>query len=86
MDQEDCSRALPLFLQRWNFGLREISIFQRQHELRTYTLNLILIEVWNETDDNPGESTAKVDDFVHHEGHNARRKGVVLNVSIPCSP
>jgi hypothetical protein len=54
--------------------------------LRTYALDLVFVEVWDEAYDNPGKRTAEVDNLVHHEGHDTGRQSVILNVGIPCSP
>lgn len=52
----------------------------------TYVLNLVLVESGNRVDDNPWQTAAKVDNFVHHERHDARGEGVILHVQVPSSP
>lgn len=46
-------------------------------------LQLVLVEVGDATDDDPGETAAEVDCFVHDETHDSSREDVVLHVGIP---
>ena len=52
----------------------------------TYVLNLVLVEIGNAVDDNPGKRAAEVDKFVHQEGHDTSGEDVVANVRIPGHP
>lgn len=52
----------------------------------TYVLNLVLVEVGNTVDNDPGKRAAEVDEFVHHEGHDTSGEHVVANVRIPGHP
>lgn len=47
------------------------------------SLDLVFVEVWDLSDDDPGEGTTEVDAFVHYEGENARGEGVILHVCVP---
>jgi hypothetical protein len=46
-------------------------------------LDLVFVEVGHAVDDDPGERAAEVDEFVHHEGHDAGCENVVLHVCVP---
>lgn len=52
----------------------------------THILNLVLVEGRNAVDNNVGEAAAKVDNLVHHEGHDTGGEGVILHVQIPSGP
>lgn len=49
-------------------------------------LNLIFVEVGDVVDDHPWKGPAEIDEFVHHEGHDASGEHIVLNVGVPRSP
>lgn len=70
MDEEDDLRTIPLLLQCG--------------DLRT--LYAVLVEVGDVADGNPGEGASEVDDFVHQEGHDAGREGLVADPGVPCCP
>lgn len=59
--------AGPLFLPGGNLG----------------RLNLILVEIRDLVDDDPGQTAAKVDGLVHDETHDAGREDIVLHVGVP---
>lgn len=54
--------------------------------ISTYVLNLVLIECRNGVDDDPWQAATKVDNFVHHERHDAGGEGIILHVQVPSSP
>lgn len=54
--------------------------------IATYVLNLVLVEGGNGIDDDPWQTTAKVDNLVHHERHDTSGEGVILHVHVPGSP
>lgn len=70
MREEDELGASPLLAHRRDFLI----------------LNFVLVEVGNAVDDDPGKRAAKIDNFMHQEGHNAGRQNIVLDVSVPRSP
>lgn len=50
-------------------------------------LNLVFVEERRKgVDDDPGDGATKIDHFVHHKGHDARGKHIVLHVGVPSSP
>lgn len=49
-------------------------------------LNLVLAEIGDAVDDDPGKRAAEVDGFVHHKGHDASGEDVVLHVCVPGHP
>jgi hypothetical protein len=49
----------------------------------TNILDLVLVERGDGIDDDPGERPAKVDNLVHDEAHDSRRKNVILPPQIP---
>ena len=57
-----------------------------QSDWSTYVLNLVLVEKRNAIDDHPGQRAAKVDKFVHQEGHDAGGEHIVANVCVPRHP
>lgn len=58
----------------------------RDAGVRTYALDLVLLEVGDLICDHPWEAAAEIDDLVHREGHDSRGEHVVLHVGIPCCP
>ncbi len=46
-------------------------------------LDLVFVKVWDLANNHPGNATTEVDQFVHHEGHNAGGEDVILHVCIP---
>lgn len=52
----------------------------------THVLDLVLVEGGYGVDYDPGQTAAKVDDLVHHEGHDAGGEGIILHVEIPRGP
>lgn len=52
----------------------------------TYLLHLVLSEVWNTVDDDPGQRTAKVKDLVDEERHDTRGQDVVTHPCVPGQP
>lgn len=87
--EENQLGALPLFLGGGYFSLGWVSVGWEWYgglwwgRGSTYSLNLVFVEVGHAVDDNPGERAAKVDNFVHHEGHDSCREDVVLHVCVP---
>lgn len=53
---------------------------------QTYVLDLVLVEGGYGVDNDPGQTAAKVDNLVHHEGHDAGGEGVILHEQIPRGP
>lgn len=49
-------------------------------------LNLIAVEVGHSVDENPGDRSTKVDDFMHHKGHYTGSQNIVLHEGVPCCP
>lgn len=54
--------------------------------MSTYVLNLVLVEIRNAVDNHPRKRAAKVDEFVHQEGHDTSGEDVVANIGVPCHP
>ena len=52
----------------------------------TYGLDLVPVEPWYHTDDDPGQGAAKVDDLVHGERHDAGGEDIVLHERVPRRP
>lgn len=52
----------------------------------TYVLNLVLVEVGNAVDNDPGKRAAEVDEFVHQKGHDTSGEDIVADVGIPGHP
>ena len=46
-------------------------------------LNLVLVEVGDPADYDPGDAAAEVDGLVHHKGHDSSREDIVLHVRVP---
>ncbi len=46
--------------------------------MTTYTLDFVLIKVWDEAHYEPWQGATKVYDFMHHEGHNPRSEHIIL--------
>ena len=67
MAEENEFGALPLFCCGWNL----------------VGLNPVLVEIGELRDDDPGKTSAKVDQFVHHEAHDSGGEDIVLHVGIP---
>ena len=65
--KEDEFCAVPLLFYGGDFG----------------GLDLVLVEVGDAVDEDPGEGTPEVDDLVHDEGHDAGGEDVVLHVCVP---
>ena len=49
-------------------------------------MNLVFVEVGYPVNDDPGQGAAKVDYFVHDEGHDAGGKNIVLHEGVPGEP
>jgi hypothetical protein len=49
-------------------------------------LNLVLVEVGDLVDDDPGQTAAKVDRLVHDETHDTSREDIILHVGVPTLP
>jgi hypothetical protein len=50
-------------------------------------LNLVFVEDGRKgVDDDPGDGAAKVHGFMHHKGHDARSKHIILHVGVPGGP
>ena len=58
----------------------------RDAGVRTYALDLVLLEVGDLICDHPWEAATEIDDLVHREGHDSCGEHVVLHVGIPCCP
>ena len=67
MGQKDHFRAGPLFC-----GSRDL-----------LSLNLILVEIGNSTDYDPGKTPAKIYNLVHDEAHDPGGKDIVLHICVP---
>ena len=67
MGQKDHFRAGPLFC-----GSRDL-----------LSLDLILVEVGNSTDYDPGKTPAKIYNLVHDEAHDPGGKDIVLHICVP---
>lgn len=67
MTEENEFRACPLFL----------------HGGDLRPLKLVLVEVWDLVDNDPGKTSSKVNSLVHDETHDTGREDVVLHVCIP---
>ena len=52
----------------------------------TYALNLVLVEVWDHANDDPGQAAAEVDSLVHDEAHDTGGERIVADVCVPRSP
>ena len=46
-------------------------------------LNLVLVEVGDAIDDDPGNTAPEVDAFVHNEGHDSGGEDIVLHIRVP---
>lgn len=91
MTEKDESGALPLFLQGRNLVLNEKSGVRGWQNCtkvprNTYVLNFVLPEETKSVDENPWKRSAKVYDFVHHEGHDTGCEDIVLHVGVPGGP
>ena len=53
---------------------------------RTYVLDLVLVEVGDHVDDDPGQGAPEVDQLMQDERHDAGSQDVVLHVGVPRSP
>jgi hypothetical protein len=53
---------------------------------QTYLLNLVLPEVWDGVDDDPGQGPSKVEGFVNDKGHDARGQNIVAHPCVPSEP
>lgn len=67
MAEEDELGAAPLLGEGWHF----------------LALNLVLVEVGDAVDDDPGETAAEVDNLVHAEAQDAGSEDIVLHVGVP---
>jgi len=47
------------------------------------SLNLILVEIGNSTDYDPGKTPAKIYNLVHDEAHDPGGKDIVLHICVP---
>lgn len=55
-------------------------------EMFTHVLNLVLVEGGDGVNQHVGQAAAKVDNFVHCEGHDAGGEGIILPPEVPSSP
>lgn len=78
MGYENESCASPLLCHGRDFCLQESASSRCKISEATYALNLVLVEVWNGTHYEPWQAAAKVDNFMHNEGHNARGEHIIL--------
>jgi hypothetical protein len=53
---------------------------------KTYLLNLVLSKPRNSINYDPRQRPAKVDGFVHDEGHDTSGEDIVLHVRVPGEP
>jgi hypothetical protein len=67
MAEKDEFGAFPLFCGGWDL----------------LVLDLVLVEVWDAIDDDPGETATEVDDFVHEKAHDTGGDHIVLHVCVP---
>lgn len=65
---------------------RAISLSTTNCPEHTHVLDLVLVEGGYGVNYDPGQTATKVDDLVHHEGHDAGGEGVILHVQIPRGP
>ena len=65
--EENEFRALPLFGRGWNL----------------LVLDLVLVEIGDSINDNPGNASAKVHNFMHDEAHYPSREDIILHVLVP---
>lgn len=65
--EEDELRAVPLFGCGGDF----------------LPLNLVLVEIGDAVDDDPGDAASEVDKFVHDERHDSGGENIVLHICIP---
>lgn len=89
MAQQNELSALPLLGSSGDFLLKTMSVCWSRSVYKAavaYVLNLVLVEIRNAIDNHPGKRAAKVDEFVHQEGHDAGGEHVVANVGVPCHP
>lgn len=70
MREQDVFRARPLFGCRWRFLVLELVFSEPGEPIR------------NE----PNQRAAKVDGFMHDEGHDAGSQYIILHIGIPCRP
>lgn len=63
-----------------------LAIRRSRDNALTYVLNLVLVEIGNAVDNDPGKRAAKVDEFVHQKGHDTSGEHIVANVRIPGHP
>ena len=49
----------------------------------TYSLDLVLAEIWNLADNDPRQSAPKIYGLVHAKAHDTSRKYIILHVRIP---
>ena len=75
-----CSEIVGIFCYT---SLAEV---ESGNSIRTYALDLVLAEIWNLVHDHERQTAAKVNDLMHHEGHDTGGKHIVLHVRVPCSP
>lgn len=47
------------------------------------SLDLVLLEIWDLADDDPGERATKVDRFVHDKTHDTGGENIVVHVGVP---
>lgn len=70
MTQQHKFGAVPLFAQRGDLVV----------------LDLVSLEETETVDEDPGQRTTEVDEFVHGEGHDAGGQNIVLHPGIPGGP
>jgi hypothetical protein len=51
--------------------------------LMSYPLNLVLVKVWDLGDNNPGQTSSKVEELMHAEAHDTCRKDIILHIRVP---
>lgn len=66
--------------------LVSMASFASSTPIKTYALNLVLVEVRYPVNDNPRQRSTKIDQFVHHKGHDSGGNDVVGDIGIPCRP
>jgi len=54
--------------------------------IEAYLLNLVLVEIGNTVNDDPGQRSAKVHGLVHDERHDSGSQDVVAHPSVPSEP
>jgi hypothetical protein len=86
--EENEESALPLLPGCRDFVL-EPCVSPRRTNNRVseaYLLDLVLLEVGDHINDNPGQRTPEVDGFVHNKRHDSSGQNIILHERVPRKP